>query len=354
MNVLKPVGVQTRILLMICTVLVLFSSGCHQVTEYRTGESGKLYFIRSDDLQVESVMEGFPGAKVIVPGSGGEVILISSEGMLYRIDTSAMSVDTSYTIGGSSGTGYGDAAIADNGDLYVIGPGSQLLQVDLETNQTVDNFSPSSSPRAIVSSPNQPRLYLINKNDYVISEIKTYNNVIGFTAAARVPLADIMVDRFNGRFVLVAGSDYLGSIYGVFLDVSTSARVMNVRAGSPCSGIISLTHDSLYAVCCPRWSSENGMVMLSRGYMHPDSTYIETRTTVSGHPVAMTFNQNLGYVGYLSVLSRAEGGSALLTVMELAFNGWGLNEIGVVELDGYARDVICPGNGEYIVVLTSD
>lgn len=344
-----------RTLLLLLCIPLLLLIGCHQVTEYQGGVSSSLVFIRTSDLQVEKTMDGFPGGRTIISNGAGGMILLSSEGVLHMIDTETLSVDTSYSIGGSSGTGYGDAVYAGNGNLYVLGPGSQVMEVDLETSTVVDNFTPGSNPVALAPSPVLPRVYFVDAVDDYIGEIYTGTNATGFESKTYCPLADVMVEPTGGQFVVATGANSSGSLYSIWLSSpSTGARRMTVSAGSPCSDIIPMTSDSIFVVSCPRWNADSGYLRLFKGYVLPDSTVGPVTVMVEGHPVAMSYNGNSGYVGQLSALSKTDSGNTAVTVFGFTLSHMDPELEAVIELEGFPRDIISPGNGEYIIVLTSE
>ena len=245
-------------------ILLMTILGCHEVMEYQSNDQSRMTFIRSSDWEVERYMEGLPQGRALLSCGSNKLIMLSADGTLYRIDSEEMTVDTSYVIGGSSGTGYNDAAIADDGNLYVLGPGSQIIEVDLSSNSVIDQFIPGSKPGAICAPSTESRLYFIDTIEDYIGEIWTTNNHTGFTSNTFYPLADVMVDA-GGRNIVAVCSNDLGSIYGIWLDISETARLLTVQAGSSCSNVIPMNMDSVYIVSCPRWTSANGYVYFVKG-----------------------------------------------------------------------------------------
>jgi hypothetical protein len=330
--------------------MTILAAGCHQVTEFQSSDSSSLVFISTGDLQVTHVIGGIEGGRTLVPNGSGEVLAITSQGILYRIDIETVEVDTSYSIGGSSGTGYGDAVIASNGNLYVLGPGSQVIEVNLGSNTVEDNFAPGSSPVALAASPTLDRVYFIDQAENSIGEILTLNNHTGFTSNAYYPLADLIVEPTGGEFIMSVCSDGQGRMYSIWLDYSTYIRQVPLLLKDPCSAIIPMTSDSIFAVCCPRWSDQSGTVHMIKGYAVP---YEIWSVSATGHPIAMCFNGNSGTDGFLSVLGRTDSGSTALSVFSLDPYHVDLRLEGEIALGGIPRDVVSPGPGDYIVVLTS-
>ncbi len=331
-------------------VLALFFLSCHQVTEFQAADETALTFIRSDDFQVEKVMGGFTGGRLLMSHGSDELILVTSEGMLYRIDVSNFAVDTSFVIGGSSGTGYGDGAFAMSGELYVLGPGSQVIEVDLSTSQVVDKFNPAQEPVALAASSIHPRLYVADRASQQVVEVRTFNNSIGFDSDLDFPPSELFLEPFTDRYLMIGGSDASGTISDIWLFLVTYDNEI-LQMKSPISDMVPLLEDSIYAVCCPNWSAGAGFIHLIRNYAIPDTV---CSRSVQGHPVEMCFNHSSGYSGYLSVLGKTDGGNSVVTVMGFPGNYLDPQVESEIQLDGYPRDIASPGQGEYIVVLTSD
>jgi hypothetical protein len=333
------------------TILLMAAFGCHEVMEYQSNDRSRITVIRSSDFQVERTMKGLTQGRTLIPDGLNRLILLSADGTLSRIDSEKMIVDTSYSIGGSSGTGYSDAAIADNGNLYVMGPGSQLIEVDLSSNSVEDQFTPGSKLGAICASSTQGRLYFIDTVEDCIGEIWTSSNHTGFTSNTNYPLADIMIQQTGGRHIVAVCSNDRGSIYGIWLNISESARLLSIEARAPCSCVIPMNQDSIYIVSCPEWTSENGYLYFVQGYVVPLDTLIKD---VEGHPIKMCFNNNTGYAGNLYVMSKTNSGNTVITVFGFTASHMEPELISVISIDGFPRDIIAPSNGEYLIVLTSD
>jgi len=332
-------------------ILVVVALGCHEVMEYQSNDQSRLTFIRSADFQVDRHMDGLQQGRTLLPAGSNKLILLSADGTLSRIDSEEMTIDTSYTIGGSSGAGYGDAAIATNGNLYVLGPGSQIIEVNLTNNSVEDQFTPGSKPGAICASVTQDRLYFIDSVEDYIGEIWTSNNHTGFTRNTNYPLADIMIQKPGGRHIVAVCSNDAGSIYGIWLNLSEVPRLLPVETSSPCSSVIPMNQDSVYIVSCPVWSGDNGFVCFIQGYVVPNDPL---EIDVEGHPVDMCFNSNSGYLGNLYVLSRTNSGNSVITVFEFPYSHMEPEIAAVINIDGFPRDIIAPSFGEYLIVLTSD
>ena len=333
----------------VLAALLFLSLACHQVTEYNTSEDSQVTFLRTDDFQVESTMDVFQGGRTLVPRGNSLLYVICSDGVIHRINTEGMSVDTSYSIGASSGTGYSDATVAGNGNLYVLGPGSQVIEVDLSTCSVEDQFVPSPRVEAICSSPTEDRLYFVDDVEQVIGMIRTANNSTGFTSNLWYRPADITIEPRGGRKIIVVCDNDAGSIFGVWLDMSEVSRLLSHDAYSPASCVAAYGSDSCYAVGCPRWSGGGGYIKLVSGYVDPVQTEYHT---VEGHPVDITSN-SFGGTGQLCVLSRTDAGSTVVTVLEFPFSYLEPQVAATVELDGFPQDIACSANGEYIIILTT-
>jgi len=328
--------------------LLLLLAACHSVTEFEEEAASRLYLVRTSDFQVQTSMEGFTGGRTLVPTGAGNMIVIGADGVLHRLNMNSLQVDTSYAIGGGSGSGYFDAATADNGNLYVIGPGSSIIEVDLSDNVLEDNFTVTTTPGAISASTKLGRLYVLDDGIGDLYEVRTSDNTVINSSGISDP-ADVMIDRINGRFLVVACDDEYGSLYGMDLDLGFSFWKMPLDAEAPCGSILSFGPDSCFAVACPEWSG-SGKVVIVQGYRDPH----KVEQAVAGHPLDMCYNSNPGNAGYLFVLSRSDDSRTLVTVLEFPQSYLGPEMAGQFQMDGYPRDIACPGNGEYLVVLTSE
>ncbi|MBN2586299.1 MAG: hypothetical protein JXR55_03320 [Candidatus Fermentibacteraceae bacterium] len=330
----------------------LLTSGCHQVTEFENIGNSRISMVSTLDLQVEAVMVlQCQGRAVVCPGPG-QLVVISSDGTLRRVNTNAMSVDTSYSIGGSSGTGYNDAILDNHGDLYVLGPGSQVIEVDLGTNTVEDNFTPGQQPLALSPSPTEEKIYFADASDCSIGEVWTYANVNGFRSPMAHQPSDLSVDPEGGRHIVAVTSSDEGYIYGIWLDLSTTARrLTNAFSGSPCSGVVCFGIDSVYAVSCPQWSSDSGYVMLVQGFMVPETS---GRCNLPGHPVDMCFIPGASPEGLLFVMNRTGSGRTVVSVMEFSEGYLQPRVIAALDVDGFPRDIESSFYGDHLFVLTSD
>lgn len=341
--------------LLLGVILTVAVSGCHEVTEFQSGELSGITLVRTSDLQVVSTVDGIEGGRSIISVSPNELVVFSSGGLLYRIDTAEMRIDTSYTVGGSSGMGYGEAVQAVNGHLYVLGPGSQVLEIDLEADAAVDMFQPGPSPSALAASPTEPRLYFVDSSENFIGEIYTVSNVVGFTSSAGFPLADIIVEPLGGRHIIAPCSNSEGYIYGVWLDLSPAARLLGgthntLQTGSSAGMALPLPCDSVYAVCSPEWNSAGGVLHMIQGYVVFSQP---THTPVQGHPLDMCFTESTGLSGNLFVLSRTDEGGAVISMYEFPSGYMHPELAATLSLDGMPIGMVHHADEEYVAVLTS-
>jgi hypothetical protein len=330
----------------------LLTAGCHQVTEFESIGNSRITMISTFDLQVEAVMDlQCQGRTIVCPGPG-ELLVISSDGVLHRVSTSTMTVDTSYSIGGSSGTGYNDAILDIHGDLYVLGPGSQVIEVDLGTNTVEDNFTPGQEPVALSPSPTEDKIYFADAADCSIGEIWTYANVNGFRSPMADQPSDLSVDPSGGRHIVSVTSTEEGYTYGIWLDLSTTARrLVNTCSGSPSNRIVCFGVDSVYAMSCPQWSSDSGYVVLVQGFMVPQTS---GKCYLSDHPVDMCFIPGASPEGVLFVMNRTGSGGTVVSVLEFSEGYLQPRIMASLDLDGFPRDIESSFSGDHLLVLTSD
>jgi len=331
-------------------LLVTIAAGCHEVMEYQSTYSSTITFIRASDFTVENTMGGIEQGRSIIAYRDAFVIVVSADGILHRINAESMVIDTSFTIGNSSGTGYGETTVARNGHLYVNGPGSIVIDVDVMNSSVADQFIPGSMPGAFCASPVEDMIYFVDSSDHLIGEIWTGGNVLGWTTSVPEVPADMMIEPVAGRKIIVASSDESGTVYGIWLDWSSTARRLNYTAGAPCSSVEPVFGDSNFCIACPEWSEEDGFLAFVDGYVDSPEIYIES---VNGHPIDICSTPD---GRDLYVLSRLGSGNTLVSVFRYCDS----DSITVpeflteIQIDGFARDFASYSEGEYILVLTSE
>jgi hypothetical protein len=326
--------------------MLTVSIGCHEVMEYQSTYSSTISFIRTSDYTVEKTFEGIEQGRSLISYGDTYIIVISADGVLHRIDPESMLVDTSFSIGGPSGTGYGETAVAMNGHLYVKGPGSQMIEINVLNNTVVDQFIPGSMPGAFCASPAENRLYFTDMHDLLIGEIWTGGNIPGWTSPVYESPADIMIEPVEGRKIIVVSSDYSGTIYGIWLDWSSTARLQTYCAGAPCSCVEPAYGDSCFCVACPNWGGEDGSVKFFNGYIENTGS---RRENIHGHPIDICSTSD-GL--HLYVLSKLDSGNSLVSVFE--YRSAVPEFLTEIEIDGFPRDFASYAVGEYLLVLTSD
>ena len=105
-----------RILLMTTFIVVLAS--CHQPVEYGvTAQSGVVKLRVSDNTIVGNV-SNIPDGRSLCSQGNTEFLVASGSGVLYRFNSLEMVQDTSYSIGSSSGSGYGEIILPDPTSAY--------------------------------------------------------------------------------------------------------------------------------------------------------------------------------------------------------------------------------------------
>jgi len=334
--------------------MALLAVSCHKITEFESSGDGAVTCISIPDLEIQNALSGIGQGRCLVPLGSGGIAAVSGEGLLYRISGDCSSVDTVYSIGGSSGSGYSDAVLAYNGNIYCTGPGSTVIEVDPSTNTLLDTFKPGQKPERLAASFAEGRVYFTDIHSQCVSEIRTLDNSTGFESGVYYPPADVFVHS-GGRHIIIPCSDDAGSIYGIWLNLSPTARPLLYNAnfltmGSPCSCSIPLERDSAYAVACPDWSSDQGYVRLVYGYVVP--TVVTPRVYVEGHPVGLCFSRLLGQDGLLFVLCRTESGNTAVSILGFDSGDPTPKVQNVIHLTGKPMDMELQSDSR-LVVLTS-
>lgn len=317
--------------------------GCHQMTEFETGATSGVNFVRTSDYTVETVMSGFEGARSILSNGNNEFLVITTDGSLYRVNSQLMVVDTSFVIGTPSGNGYSEIIRSpQHNSVYILGPSGKIIEVSLNYNYVKSEFYTGPNPVDLcISQDGSNHIFVIDSGDQTIRKVMTSSNtVIEESNLYNIPSSVSGYVEFP-EFVLVACSDDTGSVYQ--LDVETLILYSVVCTGMPCEEIASSQNDSVFCITHQGTGFLDGGATLVRATPFPE--YLEY-FPITGKPVSLCshpFNSNF-YVASL------KDGDTVITVL----NGDTFQVETEFTINGFPFDITTHRNGEYLLVLTSD
>ncbi|MCD4848933.1 MAG: hypothetical protein K8R76_12170 [Candidatus Aegiribacteria sp.] len=328
-------------IVLIITLAFLF--GCHQVAEFETGATSGVSFVRTSDYTVETVVSGLEGARSICSNGNNEFLVATTEGVLYRVNSQSMVVESSFLIGIPSGSGYSEIirSTQDN-SIYILGPAGKIIEWSLNHNYVIDEFYTGPNPVDICVSPDgSNHIFVIDSGDQTIRKVMTSSNTVIEESNLYHTPSSVSGYTACPEFVLVACSDDTGSV--CLLDVETLNLHTATFTGMPCGEITSSQNDSVFCIIHPGTGSSDGGATLVRARPVPE--YMEY-FPIAGTPVSLC---SYPYGSYFYIASLKDG-DTVITVL----NGDTFQAETEFTIDGFPFDITTHRNGEYLLVLTSD
>ncbi len=317
--------------------------GCHQMAEFETGATSGVSFIRTSDYTVETVMPGLEGARLICSNGNNEFLVITTGGVLYRVNSQLMAVESSFLIGTPSGNGYSEIIRSPlNNSIYILGPAGKIIEVSLNGNYVKDEFYTGPNPVDLCISPDGGNhIFVIDSGDQTIRKVMTsFNTVLEESNLYHIPSSVSGYAAFP-EFVLVACSDDSGSVCQ--LDVETLNLYYAIFTGMPCGEITSSENDSIFCITHPGTGSSDGGATLVRATPMPE---YKEYFPITGTPVSLCSHPCYPYF-YIASL---KDGDTVITVL----NGDTFQVETEFNIVGFPFDITTHRNGEYLLVLTSE
>lgn len=326
------------------TAVALVFCSCHELTEFEGSLVADVIFIRTSDHTVVGSIDGIDDGRAICSINNKTFYVLSGSGMLYKMDSEAMGIDTVFSVFSGPGSGiYDIVAPPPRSKIYIMGNGSQIVEVNIGSNTVTDVFQVGPSPSSMVTSrgPYNTMLYVGDAQDSRLREVDvTDNRVVRWIQLPITPQAIELGS--HGDFVLISSrSD--GANVLVNLQTPSMIYSYNPDLGYTANDIQVVTDSSSYFISCPNWGGMDGVVQVADSLGDKFGNPIP----IPGHPFSLAATPN-GH--YLYVLSNTGDGTGLLTVMDIWF-GWVEAQI---PIEGYPWDVTVHRNGEYVLVLAAD
>ncbi len=323
------------------SALILFSAACYSPVEYDIVDQSRVIKLRVSDNTIVGTFSDVTDGRSLCSTGNNEFLVASGTGTLYRFDSQAMELDTSFVIGFGSGSGYGNMITPKPGSIYIVGAAGKIIEVSLQTNSVIDEFEAGPMPNALCASPTSQKFYVSDGSDRQIREIDPVNNTVLRTSSPlnSVPVS-ITIESFLNDYLLAASSSEEGSVERVTL---STFYVNPISLGSSSSDITAAPAESIWAVVHPEWFAENGSVSICSNYSAPEIFSVP----VAGHPtnICSIPGSTLFYV-----LSYLGDGTSRIA----AINYFTKEIIAEIDIPGFPWDITSHANGEYILTLTSD
>jgi DNA-binding beta-propeller fold protein YncE len=335
--------VRLRGFLGVSAVLLMFT-GCHGLTEYEGTIYSGVVFVRTDDLSVEYVMEGFGDGRAIMSLDGSTFYVMGYEGTLYRADSDSMRLDTTLSIwSGPALSPLGMTSPFPGNDLYILGNGPAITEVSVISDQITDIFSAGPSPACIVSSRNvtQPSFYVGDSQEERIREVEAASNQVLRSAELGYSPYALDVDGTNEFLLVSAFYDQASRVMIVGLDPIYPGQVTDVHG----TDIEAPAGYPGFFMTDPDW--EDGSGSLVSVVVQAPGGLSTTSIEMPGHPLHLCSSPDGARLYILSVTDEA---MALFIVYDIQAG----RVVDVLGFDGYPWDVAARTDGEYVLLLIAN
>jgi len=328
-----------RSLLMAAWVITAVS--CHDPVEYDTTAVSGVAKIRVADHTVIGTAGGIEDGRSLCSLGNSQFLVASGNGILYRFDSEAMMLDTSFSIGFGSGAGHGAMVLPKPGSVYVIGAAGKIIEVGLQTNSVLDEFDAGPLPRALCTASENQRLFVADGSDCRIREVDTGTNlVLRETEPLDAVPVSLVAETFQNDYLLAGCTNPEGTVGRVSLATFYTGSVF---LESACTGITAFPAESIWAAAHPDWSEPHGRISICSNFYLPDITEVQ----VDGHPVDIC---SVPGTTLFYVLSYLGNGSSRVTAVNYFAGGI----VAEIDLPGFPWDITSHANGQYVLVLTSE
>ena len=167
-----PVGITLAVIAMISAI-----AGCTDITEYSQSYQAGLTVLSPEDFSEVGSVSGLvsPRCMLVYPGN---LFVLSTEGILYRIDTETLEITSELELGTPSAAGYSEIVFSENQSAaYLIGAHGNIMEVSLPDCEIIDQFTVGTSPVALAVTSGHPGyLWVADAAENSIHQIKLGDN----------------------------------------------------------------------------------------------------------------------------------------------------------------------------------
>ncbi len=328
-----------RIVFTIIFSSLIFTSGCHKVTEFDTAFAGGLYVISSQDFSITNYVSGISGGRslLVYPGN---IFIASTEGVVSRYDSESTTLIEEFVVGSPSPSGFTQMALNASGNsAYLIGSLGQIVELSLPECTIKDVFTVCQSPVAIAVAPGNPSyLYVGDGPTKSINQVSIPDNNL-LTSVTSYYNIKCIEPGWNADTILVGTSDriYMVLEYGP----GAISLVGNGFGSHNADAIAAVPYDSTFVVAT---ESQVGLLEFLPDAVpgHPATGFEYVDLEGSNHSMSLGHDSQHAYV-----LSYMGDFTCRLTSYNYVFNRIDQQ----VDFPGFPLDIKASSSGK-IYVLT--
>jgi hypothetical protein len=325
-----------------CILTTFAALSCYSPTEHDTVSQCGVVKLRVSDNTIMGSVDGIPDGRALCSIGNTQFLVASGTGEIFSISSQNMTIDTSFAVGYAGGAGYRSMINPKPGSIYVTGSSGKVLEISLANFSVLDEFEAGSMPNVLSPSTSSTEtFYVADGSDGRIRELNmTSNSVVRQTEALNFNPVALAPESCLNDYLLAACADGEGSVFRVSL---ATFHPDAVQLGFPCSDITAFPAESIWAVTHPQWQSETGYLSICSSYSPPDVQLV----SLAGNPMRVCSVPGTTLFYVLSYLG--DGQSRVFAVNFLT------GEVEAeIDVAGFPWDITSHGNGEFVLVLTSE
>jgi hypothetical protein len=330
-----------KVLTALFSTAVLLLPGCHGLTEYEGEPAAQVLFYSTSDLSFTGSIGGITDGRALCSIDSRTLYVLDGSGMLHKLDSDEMTVDTSFQV--LTGPAAGVFALASpppRSSIYAFGPTASIVEVGVASNTVLDIFQAGPSPSCMVPSRSgaSKRLYVGDSEDDCLREVATSTNTVVHTTQLGFPPGALTFSGCGPWIMAVCGSEGILAV----LDLQYSSPGYHTTPAGM-SDVTTCGSMPDFFLSCPQWG-DVGLVLRT------DSLGEVTGSrSIPGHPIRLA-GSIPGLPVRLFVLSNTGDGTCSVSILDC----YSLETEAEIDLDGYPWDMVLHRNGEYLAVLMSN
>lgn len=168
---------KTRLAAVILPALVVMAGGCTGITEHEIALEAGLTVLSPSDYEVVYNGAGYTNARCMMSVSE-YLFILSSDGVLYRLDTDTYSEKTEFIVGQASASGYGSMVYSSSENtFYAVGAYGKVIELAFPQCLVLDEIAVGVSPVELVVTKGSPGyLWVADAAGNCIYQMQLENN----------------------------------------------------------------------------------------------------------------------------------------------------------------------------------
>lgn len=326
------------ILFLICSVSLLSSIGCTDLTEYEIAINAGLYVISPNDFTQINTVSNLSGASALLL-EGEDLFILSTEGFIYRFDTLTMEQTGEFTIGVPSAAAYSKIVFSNTKHTaYLIGNLGNIIEISIPDCTVIDEFSVCESPIELLLATDSEYLFVADGPSSKLHQVAINGNTRRSNVFLYYPILSMAACENPDSFV-VGTSDGLNYVEVLPTSGLRSGRLTS--EGKAYSAMEAVLEDTILV------GMRNNFVGIIDAF-HPEpmpGPYFYDAREVPGSYFSVAMGRDFEHAYILSYIGN---NTSRLT----SYNYLSSEEPMELDLNGYPIDLKVSESGDIYVLTT--